>query len=54
MIYFSRKPVIDDIQASVTVNTTKKSDFEKNIPNLLQEEEENVAKEANDDADVNA
>ena len=36
---FERKPVVDDIQASVTGNTMNQSDYENN-PDLLQEEEE--------------
>ena len=47
-------PVVDDIQASVTDNTMKESASEKKSPNLLQEEEEEGAQEANDDYNVNA
>ena len=35
--FFERKPVVDDIQASVTGNTMNQSDYENN-PDLLQEE----------------
>ena len=52
---FKGTPVVDEKQAILSVNTMKQSVSrgEKN-PVLLREEEENVAEETNDDADVNA
>ena len=51
--FFKVISVVDDIQASVTINTMKQWSSRKN-PDLLQKEEENVAEEANDIAAVNA
>ena len=51
---FIMKTVAYDIQDSVTVNTMKQSvSGRKKNPVLLKEEEENVAEETYDDADVN-
>ena len=52
---FKVTPNFDGKQAIVTGNTLKLSVYrgEKN-PILLQEEEENLAEETNDDADVNS
>ena len=48
-------PVVYANQASATGNTMKQSvPMKKRNPVLLKEEEENVAEEPNDDADVNA
>ena len=54
MIFF-RTPGVDEKKASVTVDTMKQSVYKEgsNLV-LLQEEEENVAEDINDDADVNA
>ena len=47
--------VVDEKQASVTGNTMKQSVYvEKKNPDLMQQEEENVAEETTEDADVNA
>ena len=54
--FFKRTPVVDEKQASVTVNTVKLSVSGGGAGNpfLLQEEEETVAEDTNDYADVNA
>ena len=55
IIYFERRRVIDDIQASLTGTMIKKSSFgRKKNPYLLQEAEEQEAEEENADADVTA
>ena len=46
---------MDEKKASVTGNTMKQSvPVGKKNPDLTQEEEENVAGETNDDADINS
>ena len=56
MIFFKRKPVVGDIQASsLTGNKIEQSaSGKKNNPYLLQDYKEQEAEETNDDADVNS
>ena len=54
-VFFKRKPVVDDIQASLTDNTIENSaSGKKNNPDLSQEDEEQEAEEVIDDADINS
>ena len=54
-VFFKRKPVVDDIQASLTGNTIENSaSGKKNNPDFSQEDEEQEAEEVIDDADINS
>ena len=53
-MFFKRKQVVDDVQASLTSTTFGLSGSgRKENPYLLQEDEQQEAEEANDDTDVN-